>query len=153
LATLKSLPSTYDKDLQEDKLPVFQGFDILMGILPVISNALKTLTINKQKMESSIESTMMATDLADFLVVSGIPFREAHTLAGQTVRLALAKDKSLDQLTLSEFQSINPILDERVYEVFDPRESIARRKVIGGTAPEAVKEQIKKAKKRIGEIS
>ena len=149
MATLKGLPSTYDKDLQEDKLPVFEAFDTLMALLPVISNALNGLTVHVEKMEAAIDSTMMATDLADYLVVLGIPFREAHALAAQTVRTAYEKDKSLDELTLSEYQSIHPDFDEGVYQVFDPRVSIARRKAIGGTAPVAVITQIQNAKQEL----
>ena len=149
LATLKGLPSTYDKDLQEDKLPVFKAFDTLMALLPVISNAINGLTLHPDKMEAAIDSTMMATDLADYLVVLGIPFREAHTLVAQTVRIAYEKAKSLDELTLSEYQSIHPDIDERVYQVFDPWVSIARRKAIGGTAPEAVINQIQNAKQEL----
>jgi argininosuccinate lyase len=92
---------------------------------------------------------MMATDLADYLVGLGIPFRDAHALTGQAVRLALENGKSLDELTLSEYQAIHPDFDESVYNVFDPRVSIARRKAIGGTAPEAVKVQLEKAKEKI----
>ncbi len=112
LATLKGLPSIYDKDLQEDKQPVFQAFDTLMALLPVISKALIGLTIHADKMEAAIDSTMMATDLADYLVVLGIPFREAHALAAQTVRIAYEKGKSLDELTLSEYQSIHPDFEQ-----------------------------------------
>jgi argininosuccinate lyase len=146
LATLKGLPSTYDKDLQEDKVPVFAALDTLLALLPVMANALRGITIHAERMEAAIDSTMMATDLADYLVGLGIPFREAHALTGQIVRIALEKGKSLDELTLSEYQAIHQKISESVYHVFDPRVSIARRKAIGGTAPEAVKEQIKLAK-------
>jgi argininosuccinate lyase len=146
LATLKGLPSTYDKDLQEDKVPVFAAFDTLMALLPVMAKALRSITVHAEKMEAAIDATMMATDLADYLVKLGIPFREAHALTGQAVKLAMEKGKSLDELTILEFQAIHPDFDQSVYQVFDPRVSIARRKAIGGTAPEAVKEQIKLAK-------
>ena len=146
LATLKGLPSTYDKDLQEDKMPVFQAFDTLMALLPVTSNALRGITVHTEKMEAAIDSTMMATDLADYLVMLGIPFREAHALAAQTVRIAYQDGKTLQELTLAEYRSIHPDFDEKVYQVFDPRVSIARRKAIGGTAPEAVIHQIQEAK-------
>jgi argininosuccinate lyase len=146
LATLKGLPSTYDKDLQEDKVPVFAAFDTLMALLPVMANALRGVTIHAEKMEAAIDSTMMATDLADYLVGLGIPFRDAHALTGQAVRFAFESGKSLDELSLSEYQIDHPDFDENVYQVFDPRVSIARRKATGGTAPEAVKEQIKQAK-------
>ena len=146
LATLKGLPSTYDKDLQEDKVPVFAAFDTLMALLPVMAKALHSITVHAEKLEAAIDATMMATDLADYLVKLGIPFREAHALTGQAVKLAMEKGKSLDELTILEFQAIHPDFDQSVYQVFDPRVSIARRKATGGTAPEAVKEQIKLAK-------
>ena len=146
LATLKGLPSTYDKDLQEDKVPVFAAFDTLMALLPVMAKALRSITVHAEKLEAAIDATMMATDLADYLVKLGIPFREAHALTGQAVKLAMEKGKSLDELTILEFQAIHPDFDQSVYQVFDPRVSIARRKATGGTAPEAVKEQIKLAK-------
>lgn len=147
LSTLKGLPSTYDKDLQEDKVPVFNAYDTLMALLPVISNALNTLTVYPQKMESAIDAGMLATDLADYLVENGIPFRDAHHLTGQVVKLSLEKGIPINELTLSDYQSIHQIFDVSIYEVFDPRGSIARRKAIGGTAPIAVKIQIEQAKK------
>ena len=126
--------------------PVFAAFDTLMALLPVMADALRGVTIHAEKMEAAIDSTMMATDLADYLVGLDIPFREAHALTGQAVRLAFEKGKSLDELSLAEYQAIHPDFDENVNQVFDPRVSIARRKAIGGTAPEAVKSQIQKAK-------
>ncbi len=152
LGTLKGLPSAYDKDLQEDKVPVFQAFDTLMALLPVLANALRTLTVHPQRMESAIDVGMMATDLADYLVERGIPFREAHTLTGQAVKLILERGASLKTLTLSDYQSIHPIFDESVYAVFDPFQSIARRKALGGTAPQAVEEQINKCRMIIDEF-
>jgi argininosuccinate lyase len=149
LATLKGLPSTYDKDLQEDKVPVFTAFDTLMALLPVMASALRGVTVYAEIMESAIDSTMMATDLADYLVGLGIPFREAHALTGQIVRLALESGKSLDELAISTYQAIHPEITDTVFNVFDPRASIDRRKAIGGTAPEAVKEQIKLAKEEL----
>jgi len=151
MTTLKGLPSTYDKDLQEDKVPVFAAYDTLIAMLPVLSKALDTLTVYPQRMESAIDTDMMATDLADYLVGSGIPFREAHHVTGQVVRLSLEKDVAIEALPLAEYQSIHPIFDESVYQVFDPRGSIARRSAFGGTAPEAVNDQIKLAKEKLKE--
>ena len=121
----------------------------MIALLPVTANALRTVTIYAEKMENCIDSTMMATDLADYLVGLGIPFREAHALTGQAVRLALENGKALDELALSEYQVIHPDINEDVFQVFDPRVSIARRKAFGGTAPEAVKLQIILAKEVI----
>jgi len=142
LATLKGLPSTYDKDLQEDKLPVFQAYDTLMVLLPVAANALRSLTVHPNRMKAAIDPAMMATDLADYLVERGVPFREAHHHVGQVVRAAIQKDISLGSLPLEMFQSVVPEFDDSVYQVFDPKLSVARRKSSGGTAPEAVREQI-----------
>ncbi len=142
LATLKGLPSTYDKDLQEDKVPVFEAHDTLRAMLPVIAGAVRTLTVKPERMTAAIDAAMMATDLADYLVGRGIPFREAHTLSGRAVKLALENEKTIETLTLAEYQSIHPNFDEDVYNVFDPQQCVARRKAFGGTAPEAVQQQL-----------
>jgi argininosuccinate lyase len=152
MATLKGLPSTYDKDLQEDKIPVFAAFDTLIAMLPVIAGALRTLTVKPARMEAAIDSNMMATDLADYLVARDIPFREAHAISGEVVRAGIDKQKPLDELTLAEYQKINAVFDEAVYEVYDVRASIAKRAAIGGTAPEAVKAQIERAKKDLSSL-
>ena len=149
MATLKGLPSTYDKDLQEDKIPVFAAFDTLIAMLPVLAGALRTLTVKPARMEAAIDASMMATDLADYLVERGVPFREAHAISGEVVRAGIDKKKPLDELSLAEFKEINEVFDEKVYEVFDARASIAKRAAIGGTAPDAVKAQIERAKKEL----
>jgi len=146
LATLKGLPSTYDKDLQEDKLPVFEAFDTLMVLLPVLSGALQTLTLHPERMNAAIDAAMLATDLADYLVGKGLPFRQAHKLTGQAVQLAGQGGKALNELSLAEFQSIDTHFDQDVFSIFDPRGSVNRRNSVGGTAPEAVRKQLQAAK-------
>ncbi len=146
LTTLKGLPSAYDKDLQEDKEPVFAAYDALMSLLPVLAGAIRTLTVHPERMEAALDDFMLATDLADYLVGRGIPFREAHALTGQAVRAALSRGVTLSTLPLEAYQDIHPAFDESVYQVFDPRASVARRNALGGTAPEAVAEQLQKAK-------
>ena len=145
LATLKGLPSTYDKDLQEDKVPVFQETDTLLAILPVLAGALETMTVDEKRMLAAIDASMLATDLADYLVRKGVPFREAHGMAGKAVRAAAEKGVSLEQLSLSEWQATGPF-DTDVKEVFDPLKSVEARNAIGGASPQSVKEQIQKAK-------
>jgi len=145
LSTLKGLPSTYDKDLQEDKVPVFQATDTLLAILPVLAGALETMTVNEKKMLAAIDASMLATDLADYLVRKGVPFREAHGLAGKAVRVAAEKGVGLDQFTLNEWQAFGPF-DADVKDVFDPMQSVEARNAIGGTSPQSVKKQIEKAK-------
>ncbi len=146
LATLKGLPSTYDKDLQEDKQPVFQATDTLLVLLPVIAGALRTLTIKPERMRAAIDSTMMATDLADYLVNKGIPFRETHSIAGQVVREAMEKKLRLEELPLEAYQALCPAFEADVYQVFDPMKSVEKRNAIGGTSFQSVKNQIKKIK-------
>ncbi len=148
LATLKGLPSTYDKDLQEDKAPVFQATDTLLAILPVIAEALRTITVKPERLRSAIDSTMMATDLADYLVNKGIPFREAHAMAGKAVRAAVEKNVSLEEMPIEAYQLIGPF-EADVYEVFDPMKSIQKRNAIGGTSLQSVKNQIAKCRKNI----
>jgi argininosuccinate lyase len=146
LATLKGLPSTYDKDLQEDKAPVFQATDTLLAILPVIAGALRTITVKAERMRNAIDAPMMATDLADYLVSKGIPFRETHSIAGKAVRLAGEKKVGLEELSLEAYQALCPAFEADVYQVFDPLKSIEKRNAIGGTSLQSVKKQIQKIK-------
>ena len=145
LATLKGLPSTYDKDLQEDKVPVFQATDTLLAILPVLAGALETMTVNEKRMLAAIDASMLATDLADYLVRKGVRFREAHGMAGKAVRVAAEKNVNLDELSLNEWQAIGPF-DADVKDVFDPMKSVESRNAIGGASPQAVENQIRTAK-------
>jgi argininosuccinate lyase len=145
LATLKGLPSTYDKDLQEDKAPVFQATDALLAILPVITGALRSITVKAEQMRNAIDSSMMATDLADYLVEKGVPFRKAHELAGKVVRVAGEKKVGMEELSLEAYQAIG-LFEADVYQVFDPMKSIQKRNAIGGTSLQSVKYQIKKIK-------
>jgi argininosuccinate lyase len=141
LATLKGLPSAYDKDLQEDKAPVFQATDILMSILPVMCGALGAITVKAERMMTAIDSSMMATDLADYLVGRGVPFREAHSMAGKVVRAAGEKQLSLEEMSLEAYQAIGPF-EADVIHIFDPLKSIQKRNAIGGTSPQSVKNQL-----------
>ena len=145
LSTLKGLPSTYDKDLQEDKQPVFEATDTLLVILPVIANAVRTITVKVERMRDAIDSTMMATDLADYLVSKGIPFRETHAIAGKIVRVAEEKKVGMEKLPLEAYQAHGPF-EADVYQVFDPLKSIEKRNAIGGTSLQSVKMQIAECK-------
>jgi argininosuccinate lyase len=149
LTTLKGLPSAYDKDLQEDKEAVFRAYDILGGLLQVLRGAIETLSVRGEALEAGIEPTMMATDLADYLVEKGVPFREAHGLAAQVVRIAIDQKTRLDELPLETFRQASPAFEADLYAVFDPHRSVARRRAYGGTAPEAVRIQIDEARRVI----
>ncbi len=149
LATLKSLPSTYDKDLQEDKAPVFTAMDLLLAILPVITSALTTIIAKPERMRAAIDPTMMATDLADYLVTKGIPFRETHVIVGKAVRVAIEKGIALNELPLEAYQALCAAFEADLYQLFDPMKSVEKRNTIGGTSPQSVKKQIKQAKSKI----
>ncbi len=147
LATLKALPSAYDKDLQEDKPAVFAAADTLMVMLPVMAGAIDTLTVHVDRMQAALDANMLATDLADYLVLRGVPFREAHGLAGRAVKKAIELGVSLDRLPAYEWKAISPLIEGDVASVFDFTASVKRRNVIGGTGSDAVKQQLEQAKR------
>jgi argininosuccinate lyase len=148
LAALKGLPSTYDKDLQEDKLPVFQAADSLLAIVPVLAGALRAATVHAARMRAAVDMSMLATDVADYLVRKGVTFRDAHRIAGQAVRSASERGVDLDQLPLDAWQALGPF-ESDLQAVFDPLESVRRRNALGGTAPEAVEAQLRTAQARL----
>ena len=150
LATLKGLPSAYDKDLQEDKAPVFRAFDDLMALLPVLADALRTLAIHRERMADAVSAATLATDLADHLVKQGVPFREAHHIVGRLVQQAEAQGVGLDALPLEIYQAEHPAFTpDALASLLSPQASLAQRAVEGGTAPEAVQAQIAKAKEAL----
>jgi len=146
LATLKGLPSTYNKDLQEDKESLFDSVDTLKGIIPVVTAVIHTLRLNPAKMRAALTEDMLATDLADYLVQKGLPFRQAHHVVGQVVQLAAQHNISLSQLSFDQFRTLSDLFDVDVQSVFDFDASVTRRNSPGGTAPGAVREQITMAK-------
>lgn len=149
LTVLKGLPSSYDKDLQEDKEPLFDAVDILDALLPVVAGVIRTMQVHSDKMCAALDEAMLATDLADYLVRKGVPFRDAHHKAGQVVKLAEARGVALSELSLDEYRNIAPEFGADVKDVFDFAKSVASRDAIGGTAPSAVREQITRAKQLI----
>ncbi len=151
LATLKGLPSAYDKDLQEDKPPVFEAADALAVLLPVMGGLLSTLAVRGDWMRAAINPQVMATDLADYLVKRGVPFRQAHAAVGKAVRRADELNVSLAVLPLEEWQAIHPAFGSDLVEMFDPDVSVAQRAAFGGTAPKAVMEQLELAKKLLSQ--
>jgi argininosuccinate lyase len=146
LTTLKGLPSSYDKDLQEDKEPLFDAFDTLGMTLPVMAGLLQTLTLRPERMAAQLEPTLLATDLADYLVKKGTPFREAHRLVGQVVQTAEDRAVPITALTVTDLQTISPAFEADVVNIFDFKTSLASRLAPGGTAPDALKKQLETAK-------
>jgi len=142
---LKGLPSGYNKDLQEDKEGVFDVIDTLTVELPIVGSLICRMKVNAAQMASARDCGLLATDLADYLVRKGIPFREAHRVVGEVVREAETAALPIDAVPLDAYQRIHPAFAADVREVFDVHKAVARRVSRGGTAPEAVKKQLARA--------
>jgi len=150
LTTLKGLPSTYNKDLQEDKEPLFDTIDTLSVMIPVIAGAIATMTVHGDRMRSALNDFMLATDLADWLVKQGIPFRQSHGIVGQVVRTAEQRQCNLRDLSIDDLQAIHSAFDEDVLFIWDFERSVEQRSAPGGTAKEAVLKQLSHAKTIMG---
>ena len=149
LTTLKALPLAYNRDLQEDKEPVFDSVDTLEVLLPAFTGQVATLTYNTARMaELAPQGFSLATDIAEWLVREGTPFRIAHELAGACVRTAEARDTDLDGLTDEEFGGISPLLTPAVRLVLTAQGSVESRDGRGGTAPVRVREQLAELRRR-----
>ena len=143
---MKGLPLAYSKDMQEDKLPVFAAHESLTLCLAAMTGMVETLKFNAEAMHAAAASGFStATDLADWLVrVAGVPFRDAHHITGQAVRLAEAKSLRLDQLSLEDLAGIDARITQDIFSVLSVEASVASRTSYGGTAPEQVRAQIKR---------
>jgi len=143
LATLKALPLAYNRDLQEDKEPVFDSVDTLEVLLPAFSGMIATLTFNTARMaELAPQGFSLATDVAEWLVREGVPFRVAHEVAGACVRRCEELGLELDELSDEQFAEISPHLTPHVRDVLTAEGSVASRNGRGGTAPRRVREQL-----------
>jgi argininosuccinate lyase len=152
LATLKAQPLAYNRDLQEDKEPLFDSVEQLELLLPAIAGMIATLRFDTARMaELAPAGFTLATDIAEWLVREGVPFRIAHEAAGACVRAAESRGVGLDELTDDEFAEINPALTARVREVLTVTGSIASRDAYGGTAPSRVAEQRERLVTRLAE--
>ncbi|MBN1967127.1 MAG: argininosuccinate lyase [Anaerolineae bacterium] len=150
LATLKGLPTGYNKDLQEDKEPIFDTVATLETLLPVLIGAIDTMVLHPARMRAALNDAMLATDLADYLVMKGVPFRAAHHLAGQVVRAAQEQGITLSALPLENYRAISPHFDEDTLASFDFDAAVARRAVVGGSAPQAVAVQFEALARSLG---
>ncbi|MDQ4077969.1 MAG: argininosuccinate lyase [Chloroflexota bacterium] len=146
LTTVKGLPSTYNKDLQEDKEPLFDSVDTLHALLPVLTELIATLEPQGKRMRAALDDAMLATDLADYLVRHGVPFRQAHHLVGQAVAAAEKRGVLLGALSLEEYRAIHDAFDEDLYDLFDFEHAVDAKTSLGGTARDAVEAQLEAAK-------
>lgn len=141
-ATLKGLPRAYNKDLQEDKVPLFQAVDTVKDCIAIATGVIATMKPNPDMLVKALCPEMLATDLADYLVRKGVPFRETHHISGACVRLAEEQKISLDSLTLDQLQGIDARFEEDVMKVWDYEMSVERKSSIGGTGKDSVIKQI-----------
>jgi argininosuccinate lyase len=150
LTTMKGLPLTYNKDMQEDKEPLFDAFDTVEGCLAVMTRLLRSVSFNKEVMRKAVDKGyLVATELADYLVKKGVTFRHAHETVGKMVSYAIGKDKELGQLTLEEMGSFASQIEKDVYDWLDPSFGIRRKEIYGGTGPEMVRRSIERAREEL----
>ena len=143
LTVMKGLPLAYNKDMQEDKEPVFDAIDTVEMCLPVFTAMLDTLTVLPKNMRNAASGGFInATDCADYLTKKGMPFREAYMIVGRLVNLCIKAGETLDTLPLKDFRSISNLFDADVYQALELKTCVNGRKVYGGPAKEAVEQQI-----------
>jgi len=149
MMSVKGIPSTYNKDLQESVEPLLDHIRTVGDSLQIATGVLSTLTVLPENMLRSLTPDMLATDLADYLVRKGVPFRETHHISGQVVALAEREGKPMDQLSFQQLQGVDKRFEENVLEVFDYQKSVEMRSAKGGTSRSAVLEQIEDVKRAL----
>lgn len=150
LTLMKGLPLSYNRDMQEDKEPLFDACDTIKATLNILAEMLGGIKFRKERMEAGAGAAFStATDIAEYLVRQGLPFRKAHEITGKIVRYAIDKGKTLTELTAEEYSSHSPLIRKDIYGFIDPVSSVKAKKSFGGTSPEAVKDQIARFKRRI----
>ena len=150
LTTMKGIPLAYNKDMQEDKEPVFDAIDTVKGCLALFTGMLSSMTFRKEVMEKSAKNGFTnATDAADYLVNKGVPFRDAHGIVGQLVLFCIGKNIALDDMSLEEYQAISPVFEQDIYEAISLKTCVEKRITTGAPGQEAMKNVIKACKERL----
>ena len=140
---MKGLPLSYDRDMQEDKSSFFSAYDTVLSSVKIFTQMVKTARWNKNTMADGCNGGYLnATDVADYLVRKGMPFRTAHGVSAGLVRLAIEKNCSLEQLDFAEYQKASPLFKKDIFELITPQKCVEIRKTTGGPAPLAVEKQI-----------
>jgi argininosuccinate lyase len=148
LTTMKGLPLSYNRDLQEDKQPVFDTVDTIKSCLTVLNEMLPGITFNAKRMyETAGDAYSTATDMAEYLVKRGLPFRKSHEITGKIVLHCMKKGKKLEELTLKELNTFSPFIRNDIYSCLKAEESVKNKKSRGSTSPDEVKRQIQRLKK------
>lgn len=150
LTLMKGQPLAYNKDNQEDKEPLFDTIDTVRGSLKVYADMMAALMVKKENMErAALQGFSTATDLADYLVRKGVPFRDAHEVVGKAVRLGVDTNRDLAEMSLEELQQFSSAIGEDVFDVLTLQGSVSARNHLGGTAPAQVREAVVRARQRI----
>jgi argininosuccinate lyase len=150
LTVLKGLPLAYNKDMQEDKEGMFDTVKTLDGSLRLLAPMIETMTVNQENMFAAVSQDFSnATDIADYLVTKGLPFRQAHEIIGNIVLYAINQNKFLLGLTLEEYQQFSPLFSGDIFEILQPKHVVGARKSEGGTSFEQVKSQLALAEQHI----
>ncbi|EIJ42317.1 argininosuccinate lyase [Beggiatoa alba B18LD] len=150
LTLMKSQPLAYNKDNQEDKEPLFDTVDTLKGSLKVYADMIPAMQVNRDIMrKAALQGFTTATDLADYLVRKGVPFRDAHEIVGKAVRYGVENNTHLEAVTLETYKQFSPLIEQDVYNVLSLEGSVAARNVFGGTAPQQVKAAIQRLKAKL----
>lgn len=150
LTMMKALPLAYDRDMQEDKESLFNSIDIVFSCVKVFTQMISTAKWNTEKMSNACEDGYLnATDVADYLVCKGMPFRTAHGVSAKAVRIAIDKKCKLEELSMEEFKSCSDLIEEDIYSKITTKECVNARVTIGGPSEIKVNEQIKELKKII----
>ena len=143
LTTMKSLPLAYNKDMQEDKEQLFDATENVILCLEIVPPLLKTMTVNKDKMLKAVKDGFLnATDVADYLVKKGLPFRDAHEVSGKLVAKCIKENKTLEDLSLEDYKFESNLFENDIFETITPTNSVNAKKTFGGTSFEAVKKTI-----------
>ncbi|MDX9896962.1 MAG: lyase family protein, partial [Desulfofustis sp.] len=151
LTLVKGLPLTYNRDLQEDKEPVFDAVDTVSASLSIMAELVANLRFKTERLQAATTSGFMtATDLADYLVVKDVPFREAHGIVGRIVAYCVEKKCELETLSLEEMRRFSPVIDKDVFEVLSVNGSVDSRISTGGTSLQRVTEALGAAEQNMG---
>jgi argininosuccinate lyase len=153
LTVMKGLPLTYSKDLQEDKEAFFDTVDTINQVLAVFAGAWETMTVLTGRMREALDGTVVATDLADYLVRKGLPFRETHRIVGRLVRKAVSEGRRLDETDLPTLRSECDLIEADVGESLRAEDSVNRRGLDGGTGYQAVLAQIRTGRQTLNRRS
>ncbi|MEO0292835.1 MAG: argininosuccinate lyase [candidate division WOR-3 bacterium] len=143
------LPHGYNRDLQEDKKHLFQIIEIVDGSLDIFTGILKTLILNSDRIKKALLPDLLATEIADYLTIKGVPFREAHEITGEILKWSNKNNLSIKEIPLDKLKEFSPFFEKDIYKWLDFERAIQRRSIKGGTAKSSVKEQIKQAEKII----